>query len=113
MRRPSLLTVLVLVSAEACARPPAAPASVVLLDIVPVENRAYTEWARGALDDFTRQTGIAVERQRPPQFADEQLALERRILEGGAATPDVYVVDAISPGVLADHLLDLSTPFQR
>ena len=112
MPRLTALALLTLALAPACAQRPA-PVSLVLLDIVPVENRAYTEWARRALDDFTRETGIAVERQIPPQFSDEQLALERRILEGRGTTPDVFVVDAIAPGTLADHLLDLSPHFER
>lgn len=112
MRPLTVLALLTLAVAPACARRPA-PVSLVLLDIVPVENRAYTEWARRALEDFTRETGIAVERQLPPQFSDEQLVLERRILEGHGMTPDVFVVDAIAPGTLADHLLDLSPHFER
>jgi trehalose/maltose transport system substrate-binding protein len=112
VRRLTDLALLTLALAPACAQHPA-PVSLVLLDIVPVENRAYTEWARRALDDFTRETGIAVERQLPPQFSDEQLALERRILEGRGTTPDVFLVDAIAPGTLADHLLDLSPQFER
>jgi nucleotidyltransferase-like protein len=115
VRRLSVVAVMALAlgSAVACGRRPAAPVSLVLLDIVPVENRAYTEWAGGALEAFTRETGIAVERQRPPQFTDEQLALQRRILEGRGTTPEVYVVDAISPGTLAEHLLALSSHFER
>ena len=113
MRRALAVAVIVLGSSVACERRPQAPPSLVILDIVPLENRAYTEWARGSLEAFTRETGIAVERQRPPQFTDEQLALERRILEGRGTTPDVYVVDAIAPGTLADHLLDLSAHFPR
>jgi trehalose/maltose transport system substrate-binding protein len=35
------------------------------------------------------------------------LATVRKLLESGAKVPDVYVIDVIWPGILADHLLDL------
>jgi trehalose/maltose transport system substrate-binding protein len=57
--------------------------------------------------EFTRQTGIRVEFLPGPEAAAEQLATSRKLLESGAKVPDVYVVDVIWPGVLADHLLDL------
>ena len=57
--------------------------------------------------DFTRQTGIRVEFLPGPEAAAEQLATSRKLLESGAKVPDVYVIDVIWPGVLADHLLDL------
>lgn len=58
--------------------------------------------------EFTRQTGIRVEFLPGPEAAAEQLATSRKLLESGAKGPDVYVIDVIWPGVLADHLLDLS-----
>jgi trehalose/maltose transport system substrate-binding protein len=57
--------------------------------------------------DFTRQTGIRVEFLPGPETAAEQLATYRKLLEDGAKVPDVYVVDVIWPGILADNLLDL------
>lgn len=35
------------------------------------------------------------------------MATLRKLLESGAKVPDVYVIDVIWPGILADHLLDL------
>jgi trehalose/maltose transport system substrate-binding protein len=81
--------------------------TIVLLDIGPWHNREYAEWGRRALADFTRETGIEVTRLAAPEAADEQLVLERQLLEGGAPTPDVYIIDAVWPGMLAEHLLDL------
>jgi trehalose/maltose transport system substrate-binding protein len=112
VRRTATLALVSLALAQACARRPP-PVSLVILDILPAENRAYAEWARQALEGFTRETGIVVERQLAPPFADEQFALQRRILEARGSTPDVFVVDAVAPGTLADHLLDLSTQFER
>jgi len=57
--------------------------------------------------EFTRQTGIRVEFLPGPEGAAEQLATWRKLLESGTKVPDVYVIDVIWPGVLADHLLDL------
>jgi trehalose/maltose transport system substrate-binding protein len=37
----------------------------------------------------------------------EQLATWRKLLEGGSKVPDVYGIDVIWPGILADNLLDL------
>jgi trehalose/maltose transport system substrate-binding protein len=80
---------------------------VVLLDIVPARNREYAEWTREALEGFTRETGIVVKRLLAPESSDEQLVFTRQLLEGGATTPDVYVIDAIWPGMLVEHFLDL------
>ena len=57
--------------------------------------------------EFTRQTGVRVEFLPAPETAAEQLATIRKLLESGAKVPDVYVIDVIWPGILADHLLDL------
>ena len=57
--------------------------------------------------EFTRQTGIRVEFLPGPETAAEQLATWRKLLEGGANAPDVYGIDVIWPGILADNLLDL------
>jgi trehalose/maltose transport system substrate-binding protein len=83
------------------------PATVVLFDIGPDKNREYSVWTVRALEGFTRETGIEVKRVLGPEFSNEQLAFERRLLEGRANTPDVYIIDAIWPGTLADHFLDL------
>jgi trehalose/maltose transport system substrate-binding protein len=42
-----------------------------------------------------------------PETAAEQLATWRKLLESGAKVPDVYGIDVIWPGILADNLLDL------
>ena len=57
--------------------------------------------------EFTRQTGIRVEFLPGPEAAAEQLATWRNLLESGAKVPDVYVIDVIWPGILADDLVDL------
>ncbi len=56
---------------------------------------------------FTSQTGIQVQVLPAPEAAVEQLATWRKLLESGAEVPDVYAVDVIWPGILADDLIDL------
>ena len=59
------------------------------------------------LDSFTKQTGVRVQVLPSPEGAVEQLATWRKLLESGAEVPDVYAIDVIWPGILADNLLDL------
>ena len=59
------------------------------------------------LGQFTAQTGIQVQVLPAPEAAIEQLSMWRKLLEGGAKVPDVYGVDVIWPGILADNLVDL------
>jgi trehalose/maltose transport system substrate-binding protein len=44
-----------------------------------------------------------------PEAAVEQLATWRKLLESGARVPDVYAIDVIWPGILANELLDLNS----
>ena len=66
------------------------------------QRRLHNELRR-----FTDQTAIRVRVLPAPEAAVEQLATWRRLLERGASVPDVYAIDVIWPGVLADELLDL------
>jgi trehalose/maltose transport system substrate-binding protein len=98
----------------ACApREAAPPVTLVLLDIGPWGNREYAEWGQRAREGFTRESGIVVKRLTAPESADDQLAFERRFLESRASTPDVYMIDTIWPGMLAEHLLDLRPSLGR
>ena len=67
------------------------------------EGRRHQE-----LIQFTKETGIRVELVPAPEGAVEQLDIWRSLLESGARIPDVYAIDVIWPGILADNLLDLS-----
>src|ERR1700758_3601666 len=70
-------------------------------------SRDYQRRLNGELALFTRQTGIRVEFLPGPETTTEQLATYRKLLEAGAKVPDVYGVDVIWPGILAENLLDL------
>jgi len=61
------------------------------------------------LRQFTNESGIRVEVLPSPEGAVEQLATWQKLLESGAKVPDVYAIDVIWPGVLADNLLDLKS----
>jgi trehalose/maltose transport system substrate-binding protein len=102
------LGVLLILAPAACGRRTVGePATVAFLDIGPSKNREYAEWTQQALEGFQRETGVVVRRLPAPESSDEQLVFERQLLEGGATTPDVYIIDAIWPGMLVDHFLDL------
>jgi trehalose/maltose transport system substrate-binding protein len=70
-------------------------------------SRDYQLRLNGELAQFTRETGIRVEFLPGPETTTEQLAIYRKLLEDGAKVPDVYGIDVIWPGILADNLLDL------
>jgi trehalose/maltose transport system substrate-binding protein len=107
-RRLAPLALLSILAIAGCAKSTVnPPAPIVLLDILPARNREYTEWVQKALDRFTQETGIVVKRLPAPASPDEQFVLTRELLEGAATTPDVYIIDAIWPGMLVEHLLDL------
>jgi trehalose/maltose transport system substrate-binding protein len=64
------------------------------------------------LEEFTRQTGIRVQVLPAPEAAVEQLAAWRELLDSRAEVPDVYAIDIIWPGSLADSLIDLKSYVQ-
>lgn len=69
-------------------------------------DKEYQRRLNEQVAEFTRQTGIRVEVLPAPEAALEQLATWRRLLESGAKVPDVYSIDVIWPGILADNLID-------
>jgi trehalose/maltose transport system substrate-binding protein len=64
-----------------------------------------------SLPAFTRQTGVQVDLIPVLGSSAEQLDQMLRLLNQRASAPDVYVIDVVFPGVLGEHLLDLS-PYQ-
>ncbi len=63
-----------------------------------------------ALEEFTRNTGIQVDLIPTWGTSTEQLGLALQLLSQHTKTPDIYLIDSIWPGTLADELLDL-TPY--
>jgi len=70
-------------------------------------DKDYQRRLNEELNLFTKQTGIPVQVLPAPEAAVEQLATWRELLDSGAEVPDVYAIDTIWPGVLADGLIDL------
>jgi ABC-type glycerol-3-phosphate transport system substrate-binding protein len=70
-------------------------------------SRDYQRRLNGELALFERQTGIRVDFLPAAETTTEQLATYRKLLKSGAKVPDVYGIDVIWPGILADNLLDL------
>ena len=63
--------------------------------------------ADDSLQQFTRQTGIRVQRPPAPETALDQLDLVRESLRNGTASFDVYGIDIIWPAALNEGLIDL------
>src|SRR5271157_1104319 len=62
---------------------------------------------REELSQFTKDSGIQVQILPAPEVAVDQLQAWRNLLESRTKVPDVYGIDVIWPGILADNLLDL------
>ena len=58
-------------------------------------------------------TGNTVKVLGAPQSSSERLALYQQYLAAGSTDIDVYEIDVIWPGVLADHLTDLTGKFDK
>lgn len=57
---------------------------------------------------FEEMTGHTVNVVSTPNSATERLALYQQLLAAGTSDIDVFQVDVIWPGILADHFIDLS-----
>jgi trehalose/maltose transport system substrate-binding protein len=64
-----------------------------------------------AIKAFTEETGIRVNHLPTPQDNRAQLQLIRDLLQSGASTPDVYGIDSIWSGMLAEYMVDLKPYF--
>jgi len=81
-------------------------ATLVLIDQTWLD-RTFQDRRNLELEQFTKETGIRVKLLPSPEGAAETLDVCRGLLESGARIPDVYAVDVIWPGILAENLLDL------
>ena len=61
---------------------------------------------------FVAETGIQVELIAGPESATERIALYTEMLEQQSTEFDVYQIDVIWPGILAEHFIDLSPHLQ-
>src|SRR6266566_4487323 len=99
---------LLLVAGLACRRAVQTPAEITLVLIDQTWlDRSFQDRRNLELEQFTKETGIRVKLLPSPEGAVETLDAWRSLLESGAKIPDVYAVDVIWPGILAENLLDL------
>jgi trehalose/maltose transport system substrate-binding protein len=109
MVRPICIVLLSLLL-EACTGPSVRePVTLTLLDEWP--NKTFSETRQQELQQFTRETGIRVSVLPSPESGRQKLVLWRELLGTGASGPDVYAVDVIWPGMLAEYFLDLKPYF--
>ena len=114
-RLPSII-ILLFCFVSGCRKPAQAPVAVTFLgawwlqpDELPRAEREFRE--------FTRETGIAIQRPSVPEtlFSSldppAQLDLLRRVLQEGGPSSDVLGIDVIWPGILGDYLIDLRPDF--
>jgi trehalose/maltose transport system substrate-binding protein len=74
-------------------------------------NKRFSEARQQELQQFTRETGIRVSLLPSPESARQKLVLWRELLATGASGPDVYGLDVIWPGMLAENFVDLKPYF--
>ena len=100
-------TLLLLIGLGSCRKPTGQPTTTVTLLCPGWVDKEFRDRREQEVAQFTRETGIQVKLLPGPESATEQLALWRKLLENGTGTPDVYEIDVIWPGTLAEYFLDL------
>jgi trehalose/maltose transport system substrate-binding protein len=92
-------------------RKPAQPVTITFLDAesqgVPGDHRMISD----VLEKFTQETGIRVNDLATPEDPVSKIDVAMDLLRSGATSPDVYSVDTIWAGTMADYLLDLQPYF--
>src|SRR6202790_3175091 len=109
MVRPVCIVLLFLLC-EGCARP-SAPEPVTLILLGEWSSKTFSDERQLELQQFTRETGIHVSLIPGPESSWQRVLLWRELLETGAQGPDVYDMDVIWPGTLAEYFLDLKPYF--
>lgn len=67
------------------------------------------ELCQEGADAWAKQTGNSVKLVATPPDANERLALYQQLLAAGSADIDVFQIDVIWPGTLANHFIDLKS----
>src|ERR1700739_3839194 len=105
LARPVFLVMICLLL-ECCTKPSGHEA-VTLTLLEEWSNKTFSEAREQELKEFTRETGIRVNLLPSPESARQRLVLWQELLGTAAAGPDVYGIDLIWPGMLAEYFLDL------
>jgi trehalose/maltose transport system substrate-binding protein len=69
---------------------------------------AELQYCKEGVDAWAQKTGHQVNVVSTPNSATERLALYQQILAAGSSDIDVYQIDVIWPGTLANQMIDLS-----
>jgi trehalose/maltose transport system substrate-binding protein len=75
---------------------------------VPGDHRMISD---AYLQEFSRETGVRVDDLPSPEDNGAKLDLAMDFLRSGAPSPDLYGVDMIWAGIMADYLIDLQPYF--
>jgi trehalose/maltose transport system substrate-binding protein len=95
---------------ECCTRPSVhEPVTLTLLE--EWSNKTFSEARQQELQQFTRETGIRVSLLPSPESARQRIVLWRELLGTGGSGPDVYGIDLIWPGMLAEYFVNLKPYF--
>ena len=70
------------------------------------------EICKQGVDAWAQKTGNTVKIVSTPNSATERLALYQQLLAAGAGDIDVFQIDVVWTGILADHLKDLTAQAQ-
>jgi trehalose/maltose transport system substrate-binding protein len=106
----TICVVLLSLFLQGCTRPAVhEPVTLTLLD--EWSNKTFGDAREQELQQFTRETGIRVRLLPSPESARQKLVLWRELLGTGASDPDVYGLDVIWPGMLAEYFVDLKPYF--
>src|SRR5467141_3103602 len=109
MVRPVCIVLLSLLL-EGCTRPSVhEPVTLTLLE--EWSSKTFSDARQQELQQFTRETGVRVSLLPSPDSARQRLVLWRELLGTGASGPDVYGIDVIWPGMLAEYFADLKPYF--
>ena len=65
------------------------------------------ELCQSGADAWAKETGNQVKLVSTPADANERLALYQQLLAAGSADIDVFQIDVVWPGILANHFVDL------
>lgn len=106
----SISVVLLSLLLEGCAKP-SAHEPVTLALVEEWTSSRFSQARQEELQQFTQETGIRVNLLPSPESARQKLVLWRELVATGAAGPDVYDMDVIWPGMLAEYFVDLKPYF--
>jgi trehalose/maltose transport system substrate-binding protein len=84
----------------------AQPVTITYLGWGPVTTGRFSR-DESAFSRFTEKTGIRVHYIPGPETSTETLETYEQSLASKQVTPDVYLLDVVWPGILAEHLADL------